>query len=205
MNDVTHLGWFDIPLLSNIPGLTYLCPTCEKEYFAMMDWAIGQRAVPVAIRQPENGVADSGTEILADYSTCGYDVVRKGREVAVIALGSFFQRGEELCHALAEKGVAATLINPRAATLLDRSRLDALAKDHRLVVTLEDGVIPGGFGEKVARYCGPSAMKVLVKGAAGKFADRYDYDELLKANGLLTAQMRDEVLALLAEGREGNI
>ena len=190
MNDVTHLGWFDIPLLANIPGLTYLCPTCEKEYFAMMDWAIGQRAVPVAIRQPENGVADSGTEILSDYSGCGYDIVRRGKEVAIIALGSFFPRGDELCRALAEKGIHATLINPRAATLADKTQLDALQKDHRIVVTLEDGVIDGGFGEKIARCLGTSAMKVLVKGAAGKFADRYDYDDLLKANGLLTAQMR---------------
>ncbi len=197
MNDVTHLGWFDIPLLSNIPGLVYLCPTCEKEYFAMMDWAIGQRATPVAIRQPENEVADSGTEILSDYGDCGYDVVRRGGEVAIFALGGFFTLGDDLRRKLAEKGVSATLVNPRAATLLDAGVLEALKRDHRLVVTLEDGVIDGGFGEKIAHYYGTSTMKVLVKGAARRFEDRYDYDALLRADGLTSGQMCGEVLRLL--------
>lgn len=189
MNDATHIGFFDIPLLISIPNLVYLCPTCEKEYFAMMDWAISQTAHPIAIRQPENGVMENDVTILDDYADCGYEVTHRGRRVAIIGLGNFYKLGGELREALAAKGIDATLINPRGATVLDVATLDALTMDHEIVVTLEDGVVDGGFGEKIARYYGPSEMKVLVKGAAKKFADRYDYTEILKDNGLTVEQI----------------
>ena len=196
LNDVTHLGWFDIPLLSNIPNLVYLCPTCEKEYFAMMDWAIGQRKRPVAIRQPENGVMENDATVLGDYSDCGYEVTRKGSGVAILGLGNFYALGGELREALKARGIDATLVNPRGATVVDAVALDALKTGHSLVVTLEDGVVDGGFGDKIARYYGPSGMKVLVKGAAKKFADRYDYGEFFRANRLTVEQMVDDIAEL---------
>ena len=189
MNDATHIGFFDIPLLISIPNFVYLCPTCEKEYFAMMDWAISQTAHPIAVRQPENGVMENDVTILDDYADCGYEVTHRGRRVAIIGLGNFYKLGGELREALAARGIDATLINPRGATVLDVVALDALKADHEIVVTLEDGVVDGGFGEKIARYYGPSEMKVLVKGAAKKFADRYDYTEILKDNGLTVEQI----------------
>ncbi len=197
MNDVTHLCWFDIPLLCNIPDLTYLCPTCEKEYFAMMDWAIAQTERPVAIRQPENGVRENECALLADYADCSYEITRRGGKVAILALGNFYELGQRLHAALAAKQIDATLVNPRGATILDAAALEALKRDHQLVITLEDGVIDGGFGEKIARYYGASAMNVLVKGAAKKFADRYDADEFLRQNGLTVDQMTEEILSLL--------
>ena len=197
MNDVTHLCFFDIPLLCNIPNLVYLCPTCEKEYFAMLDWSIGHKEHPVAIREPANGVMENDVEILKDYSgAIPYDITRKGKEVAIIGLGNFYRLGTELADALAKKGVKATLVNPRVATSLDAKTLKALARDHSLVVTLEDGVIDGGFGEKVARFYGElGGVKTLVRGAAKQFVDRYDCDGFLKENRLTVAQLVKDVMA----------
>ncbi len=190
MNDVTHLCWFDIPLLANVPNLVYLCPTSEKEYFAMLDWSIGHAGHPVAIREPSNGVRENDVAVLSDYSgPVRFDVTRRGKAVAILGLGNFYALGAELADALAAKGIAATLVNPRCASALDVETLDALAADHRLVVTLEDGVIDGGFGEKVARHYGPTDVKVLVRGAAKQFADRYDVADFLKANRLTVPQL----------------
>ena len=190
MNDVTHLCWFDIPLLANIPNLVYLCPTSEKEYFAMLDWSIGHAGHPVAIREPSNGVRENDVAVLSDYSgPVRFDVTRRGKAVAILGLGNFYALGAELADALAAKGIAATLVNPRCASALDVETLDALASDHRLVVTLEDGAVDGGFGEKVARHYGPTDVKVLVRGAAKQFADRYDVADFLKANRLTVPQL----------------
>ena len=197
MNDVTHLCWFDIPLLANIPNLVYLCPTSEKEYFAMLDWSIDHTQHPVAIREPSNGVRANDVEVLSDYSgPIRYDVTRRGRDVAILGLGNFYKLATELADALAAKGVVATLVNPRVASELDVATLDGLKADQRLVVTLEDGVIDGGFGEKVARHFGTSDMKVLVRGVAKTFADRYDVEELLSANRLTVPQLVADVMAL---------
>lgn len=200
MNDVTHLCWFDIPLLSNIPNLVYLCPTSEKEFFAMLDWSIGHKTHPVAIREPSNGVRANEVEILTDYSgPVRYNVTRRGKDVAILGLGTYYALGTELADALAAKGISATLVNPRTATELDTAALEALKADHRLVVTLEDGVMDGGFGEKIARYYGTSALKVLVRGAAKKFADRYNVADFLEANGLTVPQLEKAVCAALAD------
>ena len=196
LNDVTHLGWFDIPLLSNIPNLVYLCPTSEREYFAMLDWSIDHQAHPVAIRQPENGVRENDVEILSDYSGAAkWNVTRRGTGVAIVGLGNFYALGAQLCDALAAKVVSATLVNPRCASALDEATLADLVRDHSLFVTLEDGVIDGGFGEKVARYFALTPnVKTLVRGGAKTFADRYDYDALLAANRLTVPQLVEDVL-----------
>ncbi len=198
LNDVTHLGWFDIPLLSNIPNLVYLCPTSEKEYFAMLDWSIDHKEHPVAIRQPENGVKENDVEILADYSgVVKWNVTKRGSSVAIIGLGSFYKLGAEVVAGLAEKGIAATLVNPRCASALDVETLAALQKDHSLFVTLEDGVVDGGFGEKVARYFAMTPnVRVMVRGGEKKFADRYGYDEILAANRLTAPQIVEDICAL---------
>ena len=198
MNDVTHLCWFDIPLLANIPNLVYLCPTSEKEYFAMLDWSIDHTAHPVAIREPSNGVRENDVTILSDYSgPVRCDTTRRGRDVAILGLGNFYRLGTELADALAAKDVSATLINPRTASELDVEALDALKVGHRLVVTLEDGAVDGGFGEKVARHYGTSGMKVLVRGVAKGFADRYDVADLLAANRLTVPQLVQDCEAAL--------
>jgi len=199
MNDVTHLGFFDIPLMANIPNLVYLAPTTKQEYLAMLHWAIHQKSHPVAVRVPANGIVEATGEVATDYSALNtYKVVRRGSRVAILALGSFFSLGERICRALEEQhGLHATLINPRYITGLDTDTLESLRADHDLVVTLEDGVIDGGWGEKVARYYGTSAMHVLCKGARKAFADRFDYHDFLSANRLLDEQIVEDIVATL--------
>ncbi len=199
MNDVTHLGFFDIPLISNIPNMVYLAPTCKEEYFAMLGWAIRQREYPVAVRVPGATVVESGRNFDTDYSELDrYRLTRRGDTVAVVALGSFYALGEAVADKLrADAGIDATLINPRYITGVDEQMLDALKADHRIVVTLEDGVLDGGFGEKIARYYGDSDMRVLNYGVRKEFADRYAIGELLEKNRLTDAQIVEDIRFLL--------
>ncbi len=201
MNDVTHLGFFDISLIANIPNMVYLAPTCKEEYFAMMRWAIQQREHPVAVRVPGVVVESRQEPFDTDYSMLNrYRVTQQGRRVAILALGSFYGLGEAVRTKLeADAGLQATLINPRYITGLDTDLLESLKTDHQIVVTLEDGVLDGGFGEKIARYYGDSAMRVLNFGLRKEFADRYVAAELMRANRLTDTQIVKDILSSLQQ------
>lgn len=197
MTDATHLGWFDIPLISNIPGWLYLAPTCREEYVAMLRWAVRQTSVPVAIRQPELGVWVSGKEFPEDYSNPRSAICHRGKDVAIIAAGSTFRAAYDALPALGEKGIDATLVNPVFLSGLDTGMLDSLKENHRLVVTMEDGALAGGYGEKVARYYGDTDMKVVCRGADKEFLDNYDRKEVMDRFGLTTASLVRDIPALL--------
>ena len=198
MNDITHICLFDIPMLCSIPGLIYLAPTTCEEYFAMMRWAIQQDQKPIAIRTPSNGVVHTAEPVDADYGYAPkYKVMHRGSKVAIIAAGSFYQKGENVVRLLADKGIDATLINPRYLNAVDVDVLNALKDDHQLVVTLEDGCKDGGFGERIASYYGTSQMKVLVGGIKKGLYDRYDVHELLANNRLLDEQIVEDVLGIV--------
>ncbi len=197
MNDVTHLCLFDIPLISNIPNMVYLAPTCYEEYIKMLDWAVAQRVHPVAIRVP-GMVVEHRKDVTfdADYSQLNkFHVEQKGSEVAIIAVGNFYSRGVKVADLLKEKGINATLINPRYLTGVDEEVLDKLKTNHSLVVTLEDGIIDGGYGEKIARYYSDSDMKVLVRGLKKSFYDRYDPEELASENRLQVEQIVEDIIS----------
>lgn len=199
MNDVTHLCFFDIPVISNIPNMVYLAPTSKEEYMAMLEWSIRQNEHPVAIRVPANGVFMTGEVVEEDYSVLNrYKVVEQGTKVAILALGSFFQLGQSVVELLKQRtGMDATLINPRYITGLDEQVLEELKAEHQLVVTLEDGVLDGGFGEKIARYYGASDIKVLNFGAKKEFVDRFDVQDFLYANHLTTAQIAEDIMKII--------
>ena len=198
MNDITHICLFDIPMLCSIPGLIYLAPTTCEEYFAMMRWAILQDKKPIAIRVPSNGVVHTTENVDEEYSyESKYKVMHEGSKVAIIAAGSFYQKGENVVRLLADKGIDATLVNPRYLNEVDADSLEALKTNHKLVVTLEDGCKDGGFGERIASYYGTSDMKVLVCGIKKELYDRYDVEQLLKNNRLLDEQIVEDVLALI--------
>ena len=164
----------------------------------MLDWAIAYREHPVAIRVPVNGVVSRRVQCSGiDWAKPAYEVAHRGNKVALFGLGAYFQLAENLRNALTKEGIDATLINPRIITALDTETLDSLKADHSLVVTLEDGQIDGGWGEKIARYYGDSPMRVLVRGERKQFEDRYQVDELLKANRLTVAQLVEDVKNLL--------
>ena len=199
MNDVTHLCFFDIPLISNIPNMVYLAPTCKEEYLAMLEWSIRQNEHPVAIRVPATEVISYGEPAESDYSNLNrYKVVHRGSKVAIVALGSFFGLGQSVLSLLKNKAnIDATLINPRYITGVDSELMDELKADHELVITLEDGVLDGGFGEKIARYYGATDMKVLNYGAKKEFVDRYDVQELLRSNHLTDKQIVEDIISLV--------
>ncbi len=198
MNDITHICLFDIPMLTSIPGLVYLAPTNCEEYFAMLRWSILQDKMPIAIRVPSNGVFHTSEKVETEYSyESSYKIAHKGSKVAIIAAGSFYQKGENVCALLKNKGIDATLINPRYLNAVDAKTLDALKSDHQLVVTLEDGCKDGGFGERIASYYGTSDMKVLVGGIKKDLYDRFDVNKLLSDNRLLDDQIVEDILKIV--------
>lgn len=199
MNDVTHLGLYDIGMMSNIPNMVYLAPTCKEEYFSMLEWGMNQKDHPVAIRVPAMGVIASGVEDTTDYSKLNkYEVTKAGKDVAVIALGDFYQLGQSVVTKLSnENNIEATLINPKYITGIDEELLESLKKEHKLVITLEDGILDGGFGEKIARYYGPSDMKVINYGIKKEMLDRYVPKELMKKNRLTDVQMVEDILSII--------
>ena len=184
--DATHLGFFDIPMLANMPGMPYLAPTCREEYVDMLSWAINRRKGPVAIRVPVMGVESRPGFMRAHTYERGYEVVREGSDVAVLALGDLFPLGEGVVDALAERtGLRATLVNPRLATTPDEDLLERLAKTHRLIVTLEDGIVDGGFGERCARVLSErNDVRVRCYGLPRAYPDRYEPDALLASRGM---------------------
>lgn len=200
MNDVTHLGWFDIAMVSNIPGIVYLAPTCKEEYLSMLDWAMEQNQYPVALRVPGTRVVESGKAFPSDYSDLNkYVIDKKGSRVAIIAAGSFYSLGERTVVELSKSGIDATLVNPRYLSGIDGDTLSALQSDHELVITLEDGILDGGFGEKIARFYGLSDMKVKCYGLKKEFADRYDYVSMAKENRLEPELIAEDVLGILCK------
>ena len=198
MNDVTHLGIYDIPMMSNIPNLVYLAPTTKEEYLAMLDWSIEQNDHPVAIRVPISVVSD-GKKVTKDFSKLNeYEVTQNGSKIAIVALGSFYSVGAKTAEIIENKtGVKPTLINPIYITGTDDKLLEQLKENHDIVITVEDGVLNGGFGEKIARFYGNSDVKVLNYGLKKEFLDRYNPEEIVKANRLTTEQIAEDVCGII--------
>lgn len=195
MTDVTHLGLQDIPMLSNIPGLVYLAPTTKEEYLSMLDWSVEQKEMPVAIKLPGGDMISDGREVTKDWSQLNtYEVTEKGSKIALIGLGTFYSLALQTAEMLEKKGIHATVINPYYITGLDEGLLEKLKADHDTVVTLEDGILNGGFGEKIARFYGSSDKKVYNYGLKKEFLDRYDVNEVLKENHLTAEQIVNDVL-----------
>ena len=194
MNDVTHLGLYDIPMMANIPNLVYLAPTTKEEYLAMLDWSMEQKEHPVAIRLPGGAMISDGKKVMKDFSKLNrYEVTKKGSKVALIGLGTFYSLAEQTAEALQKEGIDATVINPYYITGVDEELLENLKKDHDVVVTMEDGILDGGFGEKIARFYGDSDMKVLNFGLKKEFLDRYDVAEVMEKNGLTVPQITKKI------------
>jgi 1-deoxy-D-xylulose-5-phosphate synthase len=196
-SEVTHIGLYDISMLSSIPRIKYLAPTCKEEYLSMLDWSIEQNKEPVAIKIPGKEYILSGKVARADYSKCEYEICKKGEDVAVLALGAFFQIGQATVEALEAKGINATLINPLFISELDTDTLESLKAKHKVVITLEDGILDGGFGEKIARFYGDSDMRVLCYGFKKEFPLHYTIDKILEENRISAPQITEDALKAL--------
>lgn len=200
VNDVTHIGIFDIPLLSNIPNMVYLAPTNRQEYLAMLDWSIYQDDHPVAIRAPRNGIFEAKGDVETDYSYLNkYQIMQSGEKIAVIALGDFFQLGEQVVSLLRnECEITATLINPRYISGVDKNLLSRLTDNHEMIITLEDGILNGGFGEKIASFYGSQKnIQVLNYGLQKEFLDRYNLKDVLQKNRLIPELILEDIRKLL--------
>lgn len=198
MNDFTHICFFDIPMLSHIPNLVYLAPASVEEMIAMEKWAIEQDKYSVALRVPEGEVHHSAEPCDTDYSELNrYKVVRRGKDVALIGLGNFFAKAERVADVLKEYGIEATVINPRYISGTDEELLESLKADHQLVVTLEDGCVDGGFGERISRFYGPSDMKTMNFGVKKALYDRYDVRQLMRDNKLTDEQIVEEIRGIM--------
>lgn len=199
MNDVTHLGLQDIPMLNSIPGLIYLAPVTKEDYIAMLDWSLTQNAYPVAIKIPGGSMISTGTPVTKDFGKLDtYEITKKGSRVAILGLGTFYETAVKAADILkTSHGIDATVINPYYISGIDADTLNELKKDHAVVATLEDGYLEGGFGAKIAAFYGSSDMKVLNFGIKKEFIDRYDVAEVLKDNRLTPEQIAEDIAATL--------
>mgnify|MGYP002795598857 FL=1 len=199
MNDVTHLGLQDIPMLNSIPGLIYLAPVTKEDYIAMLDWSLTQNEYPVAIKVPGGSMISTGVPVTKDFSKLDtYEITKKGSRVAILGLGTFYETAVKAANILkTSHGIDATVINPYYISGIDADTLNELKKDHAVVATLEDGYLEGGFGAKIAAYYGSSDMKVLNFGIKKEFIDRYDASEVLKDNHLTPEQIAEDIAATL--------
>ena len=199
MNDESHLGFFDIPFISHIPNFVYLAPTNKEEYLAMLEWAINQNEHPVAIRVPVGSVVETGEEDKTDYSILNKNkVVKYGKQVVIFGVGNFYNLAEEVSEQLkSEHNIEATLVNPRFLTGLDKELLNSLKENHKLVVTVEDGIVEGGYGQTVASYLGNTELKVQNYGISKEFYDRYNVEELMKENGLTVENIVKNIIESL--------
>ena len=199
MNDVTHLGLQDIPMLNSIPGLIYLAPVTKEDYIAMLDWSLTQNAYPVAIKVPGGSMISTGTPVTKDFGKLDtYEITKKGSRVAILGLGTFYENAVKAADILkASHGIDATVINPYYISGIDADTLNELKKNHAVVATLEDGYLEGGFGAKIAAFYGSSDMKVLNFGIKKEFIDRYDVAEVLKDNHLTPEQIAEDIAATL--------
>lgn len=201
--DATHLCVFDIPLISNIPNMVYLAPTCKEEYLSMLDWAVNQTRYPVAIRVPSCELTSSGVPDNTDYSILNkYEIKEKGEEIAILGLGSFYGLAKNVKTEIKKiLGINATLINPKFITGVDSELLENLKSNHNLVITLEDGVLDGGFGEKISRFYSDSDMKVINYGAMKEFTDRVSLDELYQRYHLTKELIVSDIQKILQKVR----
>ena len=196
LNDVTHLGFYDITLMSNIPNMVYLAPTCKDEYEAMLHWAINYTEHPVTIRVPNVPIDyHADVKVEADYSQLNrYQITHEGKGIALLGLGAYYKLAQEVAEGLKQNGIDATIINPRYASGIDTEVLESLKANHQTIITLEDGQLDGGWGEKIARFYGDSSVKVRCYGARKEFVDRFDFKEFLKSNHLTAEQIVEENL-----------
>lgn len=191
--DVTHNGMYDISMLSNIPNLVYLAPANKAETEKMIDWSLKQ-VFPIAIRVPGGKVDELKHSLSLDIKLNKYEKVVEGEKIAILGLGHFFKLAEALEEKLMEKGIHPTLINPRFITDIDKELLNDLLKNHQTIVTLEDGILNGGFGEKISRFYGNKNVKVYNFGADKEFTDRVPLDVLYERYNLNVDDILSKIL-----------
>ena len=228
--DNTHSGTFDMTMFANVPDVTCLAPASGEQMLDMLAWATGpsEHGV-VAIRMPGEQILaleraadmafdplqraeehDPAVNIAGACPFARYQIVQPGRDVAILGLGNTMPLAAEITSALAENdeehaAITATLVDALQYSTMDAELLAMLADGHRLVVTLEDGQLEGGWGEKVTAFYANSSntkashVRVLNFGAAKEFTDRVPLGELNERYGLTSETIVSRIRGILSE------
>ena len=191
MGGSTHHGFYDIVQLGNIPNLIYLAPISKQSYLQMLDWSIEQNQHSVAIRVPDQVIDDP---LPLKKFTLNARVMILGKDIAIIAVGSTFPLAQQVVTTLQTHNITPTLIDPVCVSQLDEKLLNSLAKNHQLVVTLEEGALNGGFGQKVAAYYSDCDIKVKNFGFTKGLTHDFEPNAFLKQNGLTAKNVTDYIL-----------
>ena len=228
--DNTHSGTFDMTMFANVPDVTCLAPASGEQMLDMLAWATGPSDHGVvAIRMPGEQILsleraadmafdplqraeehDPAVNIAGECPFSRYQIVQPGKDVAILGLGNTMPLAAEVTSALAEDdethaAITATLVDALQYSTMDAELLTMLANGHRLVVTLEDGQLEGGWGEKVTAFYAnsnnakASHVRVLNFGASKEFTDRVPLDELNERYGLTAATIVSRIHGILNE------
>jgi 1-deoxy-D-xylulose-5-phosphate synthase len=197
LRDISHLGIFAVSTFNDIPNIVILCPSSKDELLQALEWSTTQKEHPVIIVMPSGKVVYRESKY--DFNSINkFELVKKGEKVALIGLGDFFTKAQFLAVEMKDKlGFEPTLINPSFASGVDKDLLDKLALNHKVIVTLENGVKDNGLGEKIASYLGDKDIKVLNYGLEKKFIDRYEVEDLLEEIGLTSDKIIKRVSNLI--------
>ena len=191
----THQGIFDISYLSSIPNMTVMAPKNKWELADMMQYAVGF-STPIAVRYPRGTAYDGLRDYREPIQLGKSETLIDGSGVALFALGSMVQTAEKVAEMLKEQGVEATVINARFAVPFDKDRVAELTRDHKLLVTMEENVMSGGFGEHVASYVNEKDLdiKVQVIAIPDAYVEHGNVDRLKEDIGIDAKSVYEKVL-----------
>lgn len=194
MNSNTHIALCDIQQFAHVPNLIYLAPSCTEEYTKMFEFSTTQKEHPVAIRVPGN-MTSRGVEDNTDYSIYNKNkVMQKGTKVALFAVGILVPMAMKIAKKVKEElGLDITVINPLFLTGLDENLLNELKENHKLVITIEDGELMGGYGQNIASFYGDSDMKVKNYGISKEFHTDFEAEKLLADCGISVENIVNEI------------
>lgn len=195
MNSDTHIALCDIQMFSHIPNLVYIAPSTRLEYNDALKFATSQKKYPVAIRVPV--LFSENNNINTDYSKFKNKVLLKGKDVAIFGVGKMIDRALAIAEKLKNKNINATVVNPLFLSSLDEDLLNSLKKNHKLIVTLEDGELFGGYGQNIASFYGTDDMFVKNYGISKKFHSDFEADELLDECGMSVFNIVNDICEIL--------